>query len=460
MPDNSPEIISNKKNIKLTVYSKRISSWFKEEVFARLVKNAGILLSGNVVSSLLRLASLAIITRALSPADFGLLVLIETYAAIFDLIFNFQSWQTLIKYCADALSNKDQAGFKSLIKFGIFLDVGSAFLATSSAILFAGIFGLLFGWEKELNHLIMFYSLIILFNISGTPTAILRLFDKFKLFSIQSILSSILKLAGVAIAFYNDAGLEGFIYVLMITEIFQRAFLLLTGWLTLKSKGYEDIMKSPLKGIKEKHKGIWNFTLASNVNTTIVNFARRFDKVIVFQILNTEAVAVYKLAESINRLILKIMDPLYFSVYPELAKLVSGNAMKSLNRLLMRTSAIICLVSLLLYIGFFIGIDLFVEIIFGEAYIQVGTIVLFYIFGTLISFIFFYAQPLVLAFGKATAALKINIITVSIYILLLYVLTYYFGLIGSAISFSIFMMLAVFFRIYYIQKKYNVFSLK
>ncbi len=457
MPNKLSDIITNNKKISVAAYSLRISGWFKEEIFARLIKNAGILLSGNVISALLRLAALAIITRALSPADFGLLVLIETYAAIFDLLFNFQSWQALIKYGADALKAGDDEGFKKLIKFGTILDVGSALLATLFAVSLAHGISQLFGWAFELKNMIMIYSFVILFNLSGTPTAILRLFDKFKLFTIQNVLTSVIKLFFVAVAYFYDAGLEGFILIWLITGIFQNLFLFASGWWIIRSKGYKNIINSSIKNINKKFNGIWHFVWASNINATLIKFTRHFDKFIILYILNTEAVAFYKLVQSINSIIARLIDPLYVSVYPELAKLVSDNNIKELNRLLKRTSFIIFLVALFLYVGAIVGIDVFVKIIFGDAYEGVGKIALCYIFGTLISVIFYYAQPLVLAFGQAPTALKINIFNIFVYISMLYTLTYTFGLIGAAISFSVFMILSVFFRLFYIQKKYNVF---
>ncbi len=97
--------------------------FFQNELLRRLFKNAGILFSGNVVAGILGIASLAITARALGVDVFGILVIITTYVAIVDRLINFQSWQAIIKYGSDAISQGRDHDFKSLIKFGFILDI-------------------------------------------------------------------------------------------------------------------------------------------------------------------------------------------------------------------------------------------------------------------------------------------------------------------------------------------------
>ena len=52
--------------------------WLKEDSFKQLFKNAGTLLSGNMVAWILGLITFAITARILGPTQFGILVLITT----------------------------------------------------------------------------------------------------------------------------------------------------------------------------------------------------------------------------------------------------------------------------------------------------------------------------------------------------------------------------------------------
>ncbi len=88
--------------------------WFKDEGFRLLFKNAGTLLSGNMIAWILGLITFAITARILGPTQFGIFVLITTYVTIVDKILNFQSWQALIKYGAEVLEKKNNDSFKSI----------------------------------------------------------------------------------------------------------------------------------------------------------------------------------------------------------------------------------------------------------------------------------------------------------------------------------------------------------
>jgi O-antigen/teichoic acid export membrane protein len=199
--------------------------WLYDGLLRKLFKNSAILFSGNIVSSIIGLVSLAITARALGVEQFGYLVLISTYVLIVDKLVNFQSWQAIIKYGADALEHNKKNDFKSLLKFGFILDIGTAVLGTLLAASAAWFIGSWIGWKDEHKLMAAAYSFTILFHISGTPIAILRLFDQFKKTSIQQVYASVFKLVGVTIAFILDAGLWGFLLVWALTDILGKILL-------------------------------------------------------------------------------------------------------------------------------------------------------------------------------------------------------------------------------------------
>lgn len=122
-------------------------------VFNRLLKNAGKLLSGEVAASGISLITMAFAARALGPEQFGILALIQAYVVIVDKTINFQSWQALIKYGSDALTDRDDNSLKGLIKFGFFLDISTSILGAIVAVLGAKIFGVYMDWESETVNL-------------------------------------------------------------------------------------------------------------------------------------------------------------------------------------------------------------------------------------------------------------------------------------------------------------------
>ena len=107
--------------------------WYRDELLRRLVKNAGYLVSGNMVAAGLGLVALALSARALGPELLGLLALIEAYAALVDRLIRLEPWQALIKYGADVLERNGQDDFRSLLKLGVLIDICGALISAAMA---------------------------------------------------------------------------------------------------------------------------------------------------------------------------------------------------------------------------------------------------------------------------------------------------------------------------------------
>lgn len=69
---------------------RRVLSWFKDDLFRRLLQNAGWLLSGTVIATALGLGSTVIKARVLGPELFGVLAVIMAYVAIVERVATFQ----------------------------------------------------------------------------------------------------------------------------------------------------------------------------------------------------------------------------------------------------------------------------------------------------------------------------------------------------------------------------------
>lgn len=82
--------------------------WVSDGVMARVLRNAGLLLTGRVATGVLNLAILSIAARALGAQDFGLIVLVQTYVQTITAVATFQSWQAVIRYGALDLEKNDR----------------------------------------------------------------------------------------------------------------------------------------------------------------------------------------------------------------------------------------------------------------------------------------------------------------------------------------------------------------
>jgi O-antigen/teichoic acid export membrane protein len=232
--------------------------------------------------------------RALGAELFGILMLIKSYVMIVDLLVNFQSGQALVKYGAAALEHRQIDEFKRVLKFGFLLDCTAATLGTLLAVLLAPWVGRWMGWDGETVRLAMLYSVAILSNLSGMPSAVMRLFERFQWYALQDAFASGLKLIAVTAAFFAGAGLKTFLLVWLVSEVAGKLLLLALGWVLLRRQGIKGMLVAPISGIRRQCPGIWNFVWTTNLSSSIRLVTKELDLMLVGGLLGASAAGLFK----------------------------------------------------------------------------------------------------------------------------------------------------------------------
>jgi O-antigen/teichoic acid export membrane protein len=417
---------------------KPINQCFHDPLLRRLFKNAGVLFSGNVAESLLGLASLAITARAMGVEQFGMLILITTYVLIVDKLINFQSWQAIIKYGADALEHKREEDFESLIKLGFLLDGSTAVLGAVIAACAAWVVGGWLGWQQEHVLMAIAYSVTVLFNISGTPIAILRLFDKFKKTAAQQVYAAIIKLIGVSVAYIMDAGLWAFLFVWAVVDILGKILLLYYASRELTVRNITAIGQCRISAISSRFHGIWRFVWTTNLHASVKLGIREVDIILVGGILGPAAAGLYKIVKAVGSTVVKVSDPLYHAIYPELARQVSAKDFDKFAHLIYAPMKLLIILVIPAIGAFYLVGEDAIRLLLGDEYIGAFMPALFYIVGSFIGVLTFAFHPALLSLGKAHLSFFILIVTTAIYLSTLYIFTHSLGLVGASLSYILF----------------------
>lgn len=406
--------------------------WLNDKLLRRLLKNAAALFTGSAGASLLGLLSLAMTARALNKDQFGVLVLISTYVLFVDKLVNFQSWQAVIKYGAEAIFNKRDDDLKSLFKFGFMLDGCTAMLGAVIAASAAGVVGHLFSWNEQQVLMATAYSLAIIFNIGGTPIAILRLYGKYNRAAIQQIYSALFKLAGVAVAYFVGAGLWGFLLVWVLTDILGKLLLIYYAFDELTSQGVGGIYSAAVGDVNCRFKGLWSFVLTTNANSSLRMSIREVDIFIVGIVAGGEGAGLFKIVKSVASVIGKIADPLYNSIYPELSSLVAENKYSKLKSLCLRASLMSGLFGLIVYGLFLLIGEEALGLLFGEDFVGAYIPAAIYMAAQLVWLFMFPLSGLILALGYPKATLYVLLLSSLAYFPLLFYLVDVFGMNGAS----------------------------
>lgn len=308
------------------------TAWGREAPFRSRVISVGHLLSGNVASAVLALMAVALTARAVGPTEYGILALVLTYARAVERLVTFQSWQPIIKYGAALDDPARRDDLRRLLKFGFVLDAGGALLAWLTAIVLAVIAVPLFGWNDRALVFVVIYCTSLLFNINGTPTAILRLSGRYRAAAYGPVASQAVRLAACAVGVAMDASLTVFVAIWMVTQIIGSLSFLAFAVLELRRQGVTGVFAAPLSGISERFPSIWNFAWSSNLSLTFRSSAEEFDTLLVGALAGPTAAGLYHIAKRVGRLAQQVGVQVQAVLYPDVARMWAAGELAAMRR--------------------------------------------------------------------------------------------------------------------------------
>lgn len=286
-----------------------------------IIKNSGILFSGNALASLLSLASFALTARALGPENFGTLILLQTFILTIQSLVSFNAWQAFIKYGADCIGSEDKNELRKLVKLLVTVELSAAFIGLFVCVGLLQPIGGVLQWSPQTIELAAIYSIVIVFSATGTAIGVLRLFNRFMLFSAHAVASALIKLVLIAPASLLNADLSSFVYINIFASLCSSYLLIYLARKELNKQGHGNILKAELDITGRSHPGIWRFLAFTNLNGSVRSASRNFDILIIGAILDSTSVGLYKISKQLTGIALQITSPLYETTYPELAKL-------------------------------------------------------------------------------------------------------------------------------------------
>jgi len=434
--------------------------YLNSKIFKRIFANAGILVSGSVISSLIGLISFALIARVLGTKLFGMLALVQAYAVIIDKLINFQSWQALIKYGTDSFEKKNYDEFKKLISFGFSLDFSTAILATIVGVTFPYLFGPLIGWQSDKIMMASVFSTIIIFNIEGTPTAILRIFNRYKPFAYKAMFTSLTKVILVMVGFFLKLNLWYFIIITMVSLVFGYLYLLIAGIKTLK-KYTSDTNIFTIKylfSMNENFSGIWSYIWTTNLHGSVRMVSSHLDIIIIDSILGSVATGLYQIVKQFSQIFNRISQPLYKAIYPELSKLWANNNKPEFKNVIKRFSLLGLIFGMSVWFVFLFFGKKIILITVGESYITSYSVLIWYFLGVVISVATFPVTPAFLAIGLPKVPFYTLIISTSIYLSSLYLSLKIWGINGAGYSYFIFFLSWIITLWLYYKKNIKLFT--
>lgn len=416
----------------------RILSWFKDGVFRRLFFNTCKLLSATTIAALTGLVSMVVTARTLGPASYGILALVLTYEMTVGKLVSFNAWQAIIKFGSEAIQSDDRPALRQLLKFSFGLDLSSAAAGTILAITLSGPTVALLGWDPSIRSLLLLYSILILFNFSGTAIGALRLFDRFDLLSYSVVFSALVRLAGVLYCVLSGQQLFGFVLGYLITGITGHMFLFLIALWVLRREDLALIIRQPVRGIRTRFIGLWDYVWTTNLNAVVRMLSQEADSLIVAGLTTPTALGIFKVAKQFARVLPMLAEPLYQSIYPELSRLRAARNMNAFVSLIKRTTFLVGIAAAAAWTGFLMFGKSVISVTVGPLYIEAYRVSAIYLAAMVIAIAGVSLQPSMLAIGLPRNSFKALTAATTLYFFLLIPLVRTLGIEGASAAYIVY----------------------
>lgn len=406
----------------------------------KVLKNAGILLSGNMGAHIFGLLSIAIFTHSQGATIFGYYVLFLTFIEIIDKIFNFQTWQAFIKFATDFQVKDEHQNVMMLLKYSFLIDLVSLIVATLVALLLSSFAMEFFSIPSEYHTLLLLMSLTILFKTTEISTGVFRLYDRFKVQAKIAVYSSAIKFAMFGIIALVAPSFEVFVYatvlahfITMMMKYFYAKSVLNEHDITIVEILKEKVNMPLLKELK-----IFSFIVYNNFDVSVRMVSRQLDTVILGRLYGAEVVGIYKIAKEVANLISKLTDPVYQAIYPEFAKMLANGKKLEAKQMVKKISLYAGGVGLIFYGLFLLLGQWAIGLAFGNEFLGAYDVALVYFIAIFIAIINLPLVPVLHSKGLAKHAFWNQLLATVGYCIVIYPLALYFSAIGAALAYIAF----------------------
>ncbi|WP_029331677.1 lipopolysaccharide biosynthesis protein [Exiguobacterium oxidotolerans] len=399
----------------------------------KLLRNMIVALSGDSISSIINILVLFISIKIIGNKDYGIFILAQSYMLIFDSIFNFQSWQAIIKFGSKSLYEKNLKVFCSNIKGSSIVDFLSSIFGFILAVSLTSIIIKFTEWPNEIKVIIFISCLEVLFRFTNTPIGILRLANKFEMVAYQKIITSLLRLFSVVFYWLFDFNsLATFTIFYVSANVVGNIVLIIFAFKELK----KIVNIKQLLNAKLNSSGIeyYKFMGWTNISSTVDIPAKQLD-VFIISTFSIELVTVYKLYKQIAEILGKLTAPLSQVIMPQFSMLAAKKENNRGYEVVLKLKKVTLLFMIPLGIIFSLVAPFILKFYFGNIYFQNSMVMILLIFSRIYSLSYAALHPYFVSIGQVKKNFQIVLCANIFYVLATLVLSQTIGIYGIVIAY-------------------------
>jgi len=407
--------------------------WFADGVFRTIIRNATYLASGKLGGAVLGLLALACAGRGMTPALFGMLILIHSYANGVGAVVKFQTWQFIVRFGAPALGRGDIATLRDVTGFAVGLDLASGLIGMAGGLLLLPYVAPWFGIGPEHLKLAMLYCTLIPTMTAATPTGILRVLDRFDQIALQQLVTPLVRSIGAVISYLGDFGFVGFVLTWYLADLAGDVCLWIQSIQELRRRGIAGALRPGLFAPARRLPGAWGFVWTTNVAHSIWAAWGPVSNLMVGALLGPAAAGLFKIAATFFDSASKPAELMSRSFYPEIMRLDPSS--RHPWQLAMRSAAISAAIAMLVLLLVMVGGEPMIDLTFGKRYVAAFDLLQLMTASLIVAMAAFPLESLLYMAGRERSALVAEGLAAVGYAVLLVILIHLFGLWGAGLAY-------------------------
>lgn len=431
---------------------KKILHKIKNDNFWKnLFKNSFWAFFGDASASAITFIISIILIKIIGSDSYGILILAQSYMNIMDVIINIQSWRSTIQYGQKALVDGNIKELHSYVKLGCIMDISTAILCFIISVILPHFIGSLLHWSNEMILCSQIFAITIISHFAGTPTAILRLFNKYNLAALSKTLAAIFKITAI-VAYYlitKNLNLISSTIIFMMTDFIGNILLVIFAFYNY-SKKYKisDIIKAKMP---KDSKSFISYTLWGTLSE-IVDLPVQTIDVFIVSVLGNATVAIYKIFKQIIGIISKVTGPIQQSILPQFSELsAKGNEKRGFEVVIKIHRTIL---KYTLPISILVGVTSYFWLgkLYDITYANYWYILFIYLIIQTYALSYTTIHPFFITLGNMKINAIIEFTANIVYLIVSFILVRVMGLLGITIAFLIQILLNIFLKYFCIKK--------
>jgi len=402
----------------------------------RVLGNLGLLVRGRGIAAVMMFGATALMARSLGPVEFGLVILIQTYALLMRDFLDCKLFDAVVRYGVVIHDRGDKDALRRLLKICRRVDRTTSTVATLLAMSLTSILGPSLGLDQQQVILLTGYCIAIITTGNGTAIGILRLFDRLDILGRQMTIGPAIRFVGILIAWWFDSPLVIFVAIMGFAFACEEMYLNWCGRREYHRQfGYSVIEASKIDedSRMSEFDGLQRFLWITYWQSNLDLIPKHLSIVLAGYLLGPAEAGLLRLARQISSMLAKPAVMIRQVVLLDLTRTwQQGN--ETFKLLAYRTALLGGAAGMFIVLISFMFGDDFLELLVGQEFVAAAPVLTLLFLASTFDLMASSLRSAAYAVGKAGRVLTLYAIAAVVYIGLFLVLTSWTGLIGAGMA--------------------------